>query len=147
MAAAIIEKIKGFEPEPIAIREDIHRRPETAFRRARPAKLVADARHSRRSRLATHCKTLALAALLSIAALPARATSVDMATFTCQDWIDASDDEQDQMIAWLRGYLAGRSSATLYDADKTRFDRDTLMVACRRNPTMGVISAMSQAAR
>jgi hypothetical protein len=73
------------------------------------------------------------------------APGVDMATLSCQDWIDASDDEQDQMIAWLRGYLAGRSSVTIYDANDARRDHDTLMVACRRNPTFGVISAMSQA--
>jgi acid stress chaperone HdeB len=88
-----------------------------------------------------------MAALLSLAALPARAGPVDMATLTCQDWIDSSDDEQDQMIAWLRGYLAGRSSATLYDTGASRLDHDRLMVACRRNPSIGVISAMTLAAR
>jgi acid stress chaperone HdeB len=90
------------------------------------------------------CKKAAMAALLSLTLVPARAAPVDMATLTCEDWIDASDDEQDQMIAWLRGYLAGRSSVTLYDARSARGDRDALMVACRRNPTIGVISAMSQ---
>jgi hypothetical protein len=93
------------------------------------------------------CKKSAMVALLSLGVLPARAAPVDMATLTCQDWIDASDDEQDQMIAWLRGYLAGRSSVTLYDAGAARGDRDALMVACRRTPSIGVISAMSQAAR
>ena len=85
-----------------------------------------------------------MTAALSLVAIPARAAPVDMATLTCQDWIDASDDEQDQMVAWLRGYLAGRSSATLYDAAAARADHGMLMVACRRNPTIGVISALSQ---
>ncbi len=101
---------------------------------------------TRRS-LANFCGKFGLAALLALVALPARAVPIDMATLTCQDWIDASDDEQDQMIAWLRGYLAGRSTTTLYDTTAARGDRDRLMVACRRAPTLGVISVMSQAAR
>jgi hypothetical protein len=78
----------------------------------------------------------------------ARATA-DMATMSCQDWMDASDDEQDQMVAWLRGYLASRSSATVFDYSDTaaRVARGALMVACRRDPTIGVISAGSKGIR
>ena len=43
---------------------------------------------------------VAIAIGLSLAPMsfgPARAdTALDMATFTCQDWLDASDDERDR---------------------------------------------------
>lgn len=69
---------------------------------------------------------------------------VDMATLTCQDWIDATDDEQDLMVAWLRGYLSGRSSSTLYNTNAALADRTALVGYCQRNRAIGVISAMSQ---
>src|ERR1700677_2392009 len=59
-----------------------------------------------------------LAALLLIGLAPmslrsARAdSSYDMATFSCQDWLDASYDERDLMLVWLRGYLGGRSGTS-----------------------------------
>ncbi|MDE3177356.1 MAG: hypothetical protein KGM15_14735, partial [Pseudomonadota bacterium] len=46
-----------------------------------------------------------LLAFALFAALGSRAVAapVDMSTLACQDWLDASEDEQDQMVAWLRG--------------------------------------------
>jgi len=75
---------------------------------------------------------------------PARADSTfDMATFTCQDWLDASDDERDLMLVWLRGYLGGRTGASLYNPDSTRTDRPKMETYCRTHLGIGVISAMS----
>jgi hypothetical protein len=61
---------------------------------------------------------LALAAL----AAPARAAPVDMNTWTCQDWLDADEDEQEQAIGWLRGYLSSKSGASLFDFATVRSD-------------------------
>jgi hypothetical protein len=83
---------------------------------------------------------------LSLAAMPfgpARAdTALDMATFTCQDWLDASDDERDLMLVWLRGYLGGRAGTSLYYPDATRTDRTKMEIYCRAHLAIGVISAM-----
>ena len=74
---------------------------------------------------------------------PARAdTALDMATFTCQDWLDASDDERDLMLVWLRGYLGGRAGTSLYYPDATRTDRTKMEIYCRAHLAIGVISAM-----
>jgi hypothetical protein len=76
---------------------------------------------------------------------PARADSTyDMATFSCQDWLDASDDERDLMLVWLRGYLGGRSGTSLYDPDATRMDRTKMEIYCRAHLTIGMVSAMGQ---
>jgi hypothetical protein len=76
---------------------------------------------------------------------PARADSTyDMATFSCQDWLDASDDERDLMLVWLRGYLGGRSGTSLYDPDATRIDRTKMEIYCRAHLAVGVVSAMGQ---
>ena len=40
--AGILDELKAYEPELIAIRRDIHRHPETGFEENRTAKLVAD---------------------------------------------------------------------------------------------------------
>ena len=86
-----------------------------------------------------------LSASMSFA--PARADSTyDMATFSCQDWLDASDDERDLMLVWLRGYLGGRSGTSLYDPEATRMDRTKMEIYCRAHLAIGVVSAMGQLA-
>ncbi len=84
-----------------------------------------------------------LIALVLIAA-PARAASVDMGTMTCQDWIDAEDSAQDLMVAWLRGYIAGHSTSTLFDVSRELADAQALRAYCQGHPQTGVVSAMSQ---
>ena len=81
----------------------------------------------------------------SMSFAPARAdSSYDMATFSCQDWLDASDDERDLMLVWLRGYLGGRSGTSLYNPDATRTDRTKMEIYCRTHLAIGVVSAMGQ---
>jgi hypothetical protein len=85
--------------------------------------------------------SLILVALL--AATSARAGGVDMSTQTCQDWLDADDDVQDLMAAWLRGFIAGRSTSTMYDAGRERADKQSMKAYCQSHPQNGVISAAS----
>ena len=40
--ADILDALKAYEPELVAIRRDIHRHPETGFEEIRTARLVAD---------------------------------------------------------------------------------------------------------
>jgi metal-dependent amidase/aminoacylase/carboxypeptidase family protein len=40
--AEVLDALKAYEPELIAIRRDIHRHPETAFEETRTARIVAD---------------------------------------------------------------------------------------------------------
>ena len=95
-------------------------------------------------------RRLAALMLIGLALAPmsigrARAnSSYDMATFSCQDWLDASDDERDLMLVWLRGYLGGRSGTSLYNPDATRLDRTKMEIYCRGHLTIGVVSAMGQ---
>jgi hypothetical protein len=84
-----------------------------------------------------------LLAALAFAA-PARAATFDMGSQTCQDWLDAGEDEQDQMVAWLRGFLAGRSSITLLDLSALRGDGAALKRYCQTHLTVGLISAAGQ---
>jgi acid stress chaperone HdeB len=85
----------------------------------------------------------ALILIALLAASPARAASLDMSTQTCQDWLDADDDVQEQMTAWLHGYVSGHSASTLYDVDG-RADAAILKGYCQSHPTTGVISAAAQ---
>ena len=92
-------------------------------------------------------KTMLLATLALVLPLsaPAKADpAYDMATFTCQDWLDASDDERDLMLVWLRGYLGGHAGTSLYAPDGARMDRSRMETYCRGHLAIGVISAMSQ---
>ncbi len=75
---------------------------------------------------------------------PARAAQVDMNIQTCQDWIDAGEDERDLMTAWLRGYVAGRASSGLYDLSATRADSARLKGYCQQHLINGLLSAAGQ---
>jgi hypothetical protein len=78
-----------------------------------------------------------------LAASGARAASLDMSTQTCQDLLDADDDVQDRMVAWLRGYVSSHSGSTLYDVDG-RADSAKLRAYCQSHSTIGVLSAAEQ---
>ena len=86
---------------------------------------------------------ISLIFLAMLAASAAGAAPIDMATQTCQDLVDADDDQQDQMIAWLHGYVSGHSGSTLYDLD-ARADAATLRTYCQNHLTIGVLSAAGQ---
>jgi hypothetical protein len=85
----------------------------------------------------------AMVVLVLLVARAAPAAPVDMSTLTCQDWLDTDDDQQDRMVAWLHGYLAGRSGATIYDADG-RADAAILKAYCQGHPTTGVVNGALQ---
>ena len=87
-----------------------------------------------------------LLAVCLFAALGFRACAapVDMNTLACQDWLDAGEEEQDQMVAWLRGYQSGRSTSALYDSATARADATALKRYCQSHLTVGVISAAGQ---
>ncbi len=73
--------------------------------------------------------------------------AMDMSTTTCQDWLDASYDDQELMVSWLRGYGAAKGSSTLFNVDKVRSDLNSLSVYCHGHLTAGVIDAMSNVRR
>lgn len=78
---------------------------------------------------------------LFVLSAPARAAPVDMSTQTCQDWLNSDDDEQEQAVAWLRGYLSSKSGSNLYDFAAPLTDGTTLKRYCQNHLTDGVISA------
>ena len=75
---------------------------------------------------------------------PSRAAPVDMNTQTCQDWLDAGEDEQERMVSWLRGYVAGRATGALFDVLRVRADAMTLKRYCQSHLTVGLVSAATQ---
>ena len=87
-----------------------------------------------------------LLAVCLLAALGPRACAapVDMNTLACQDWLDAGEEEQDQMVAWLRGYQSGRSTSSLYDPANARADATALKRFCQTHLSAGVVSAAGQ---
>ena len=88
-------------------------------------------------------KRLTLFALLALAPC-AQAAELDMNTQTCQDWLDATEDEQDLMSAWLRGYTSGRTSSGLYDVNGSRNDSTRLRSYCQKHPGNGLLTASGQ---
>jgi uncharacterized protein YdaL len=71
------------------------------------------------------------------------AAPLDMNTQTCQDWLDAGEDEQDEMVAWLRGYVAGHAAGALFDDSRVRADALTLKRFCQGHLNVGLVSAAS----
>ena len=81
---------------------------------------------------------------LCLVALPARAAPLDMNTQTCQDWLDAGEDEQEQMVAWLRGFVAARGAGALFDVSRVRGDAALLKHYCQGHTGIGLVRAAGQ---
>ena len=76
-------------------------------------------------------KRIGLLLLLLVAFASPRGGLPDMNTATCQDWLDAGEDEQEQMVAWLRGFVAGRSTGAIFDLSRVRADAVGLKRFCQ----------------
>jgi acid stress chaperone HdeB len=85
--------------------------------------------------------TLALAAAVGLAGVPARAQDIDMSTIKCKDFVAASKDEIGTILTWLEGYYTGEDDPPIFHADKTVSDAKKLSEYCAAHGDAGLITA------
>ena len=80
-----------------------------------------------------------LAAVCSVAALPAQAESFDMNAMTCQELLKGSDEEKGIILFWLDGYLSGVTGDTVLNTDNLNSFAENIGSACAKSPDAKVL--------
>ena len=65
--------------------------------------------------------------------------------FLCKDVMRESGGDRDVMLAFLHGYLLGRSSAERFNLEQLRRELDAFVERCLDNPGDKAFDAMTQA--
>ncbi len=87
---------------------------------------------------------VAFTATLTLAALPAKAQVVDMATITCADFSTRPADQMANIMFWLEGYYTEEDEATTVDFAKFKSTLEQILIYCTNNPTIGPLTAADE---
>jgi acid stress chaperone HdeB len=84
------------------------------------------------------------AALLTLAALPAKAEVIDISTVKCSDFAKMNEDEGSYLLVWLHGYAGGKSGDTTIDLDSFADSGKAIGEACAESPELGLMTVINQ---
>jgi acid stress chaperone HdeB len=79
-----------------------------------------------------------------LAASSARAQVVDMSTITCADFSSRPPEQMANIMFWLEGYYTEDDDPTTIDFAEFRSTLEKLMLYCKDNPTVGVLTAADE---
>ncbi len=85
----------------------------------------------------------ALAAAL-LAASPVKAQVVDMSTITCSDFSSRPPEQLANIMFWLEGYYTEADDPTTIDFSEFKSTLEKLLVYCKDNPTVGLLTAADE---
>lgn len=86
-------------------------------------------------------RIIACAAAISLPAIPAKATVLDLYTMTCQQFVDSDKDTITMMLTWLDGWYKGDSDEAKIDTDIFVENARKIGAYCRSNPTTSIVNA------
>lgn len=76
-----------------------------------------------------------------LAALPAKAQQLDLATVTCKDFISSDKETIGFILMWLEGFYADQDAKPIVDFDKMKGNGGRLGEYCGKNPSHSLITA------
>lgn len=79
-----------------------------------------------------------------LAASSARAQVVDMSTITCADFSSRPPEQMANIMFWLEGYYTEDDDPTTIDFAEFQSTLEKLMLYCKDNPTVGVLTAADE---
>ena len=82
-----------------------------------------------------------LAALFTLAAVPARAEKIDLSTMTCKKFVESSKEEIGIILTWLDAYYKDEDDPPVIDTEKFQNNARKLGAYCGANPNIGLITA------
>lgn len=86
----------------------------------------------------------ALIAGLFAAGTPARAETIDLSTWTCSKFVNASKEDIGVILAWLDGYYRDEDDPAVIDTDKFVANAKKLGQYCAAHPDIGLITASDE---
>jgi acid stress chaperone HdeB len=73
--------------------------------------------------------------------LPAHAQQLDLATITCQEFINSDKQTIGMILMWLEGYYSDQDAKPIVDFDKMKTNGGKLGEYCGKNPGHSLITA------
>jgi hypothetical protein len=86
---------------------------------------------------------LAAAVVMAAAAsFPAKAAEVTIETYTCRDLLRETGSERDVAIAFMHGYVLGRTNAAKFDVETLRKQSAAFVERCLDDPKQPALETM-----
>jgi acid stress chaperone HdeB len=85
--------------------------------------------------------SVALVAAVLAVAPPAAGQVVDLSTITCKDFAAAKQEVIFAVMMWLSGYYTKDDDPAVVDFDKIKQKTDKIVDFCKKNPTIGLVTA------
>jgi len=90
---------------------------------------------------------LAAAAVIAAAtSFPARAAEVTIETYSCRDLLRETGSERDVAVAFMHGYVLGRSNAAKFDVETLRKQSAAFIERCLDDPKQPALETMRKSA-
>ena len=89
-------------------------------------------------------RRIALVAAVLAFASPAYAEKWDLSTVNCQAFLGFDKDTVNILLAWLDAYYKDENDPAIIDTEKYLANAKKLGDYCRRNPTIGLITAADE---
>lgn len=84
---------------------------------------------------------LIVAGIAGAAAAPAWAAAIDLSTQSCKQFLASDGDDMKITLAWLDAYYKSEDAPPVIDTAKFVSNAQKLGDYCRKNPTIGLITA------
>ncbi|MEM7120305.1 MAG: HdeA/HdeB family chaperone [Pseudomonadota bacterium] len=98
------------------------------------------------NKLTNTIAAIGLASVVSGAAISAQASdSLDMAAFSCGDYVSLSTDDQSYIVFWIDGYLSHKTANLVIDFETIGFNINDLHDICRDRPADSVVDIVNEA--
>ena len=88
--------------------------------------------------------SLAIAAALMapfLAAAPAQAQQLDLASARCKEFIDSGRENASLIVMWLQGYYSEENAAPVVDFEKMKANSGKIGEYCRKYPGHSISTA------
>ena len=97
--------------------------------------------------IAFRAASVAAAALfLATPSFPSAAVEVTVETYSCRDLLRETAAERDVAIAFMHGYILGRSSAPKFDVETLRKQSAAFIERCLDDPRQPALETMRKSA-
>jgi acid stress chaperone HdeB len=82
-----------------------------------------------------------LVASITFAMTPANATTIDLATLSCKQFIESKPDEIQMVLTWIDGWYKGDSDEALIDTEVFVANAKKFGAYCATNPNVSIVTA------
>jgi acid stress chaperone HdeB len=88
--------------------------------------------------------SLLFAAALPLSSMPAHATKLDLATMSCQQFLESGDDTIKMVLTCMDGWYKGDEENAIIDTDVFVENAKQFGSYCGKNPNVSIVTAADE---